>query len=83
MSRVLPALIIVMLMIYCVVEVAQSDPARVRLAPRWLWFAVIVLLPVVGSLGWLFLGRPRRDPQSRPPMRPRAPDDDPDFLRGL
>ncbi|WP_052462170.1 PLDc N-terminal domain-containing protein [Nigerium massiliense] len=41
--------------------------------------------PGVGALGWLVLGRPTPPVSSggRPPKPPRAPDDDPDFLRGL
>ncbi len=81
MPRVLPVLILALLVVYCVVEVAQADPDRVRLMPRWLWAVLVIALPGVGAIAWLILGRPlrRRPPQTRPP----APDDDPDFLRGL
>lgn len=74
-------LILALLVVYCVVEVAQADPDRVRLMPRWLWAALIIALPGLGAIGWLVFGRPvrRQPPQARPP----APDDDPDFLRGL
>ena len=49
-----------------------------------MWLLAILLLPVLGALAWLFLGRPRveRAPQ-RPRRAPVAPDDDPDFLRSL
>ena len=81
MARILPVVLLALLGIYCLVEVAQADPDRVRLLPRWLWVAVIILLPGLGALGWLLAGRPvrKQPPQRRPP----APDDDPDFLRGL
>lgn len=82
MGRVLPVVIIVMLMIYAVVEVAQADPLRVRLMPRWLWAVAIILLPGAGALAWLLFGRPTKAPGNRP-RPPRAPDDDPDFLRNL
>ena len=82
MGRVLPGVIIVMLMIYAVVEVAQADPLRVRLMPRWLWAVAIILLPGVGALAWLLFGRPTKAPSQRR-RPPRAPDDDPDFLRTL
>jgi hypothetical protein len=86
MGRFLPLVIVALLTIYCVVEVAQASPYAVRRAPRWLWAVAVICLPLAGSLGWLFLGRPtaqsrgEADPQRR---RPRAPDDDVDFLRGL
>ena len=44
---------------------------------------VIILVPVIGPLLWLFVGRGRkRAPVGRMP-RASAPDDDPEFLRGL
>ncbi|MGC4154767.1 MAG: PLDc N-terminal domain-containing protein [Propionicimonas sp.] len=82
MGRVLPVVIIVMLMIYAVVEVAQADPLRVRLMPRWLWAVAIILLPGAGAVAWLLFGRPSKTRSNRP-RPPRAPDDDPDFLRNL
>lgn len=82
MPRILPVLILALLVIYCVVEVAQSDPDRVRLMPRWLWAVMVIALPGLGALAWLIFGRPlRRQPPRN--TRPPAPDDDPDFLRGL
>ena len=82
MPRILPVLILALLVIYCVVEVAQSDPDRVRLMPRWLWAFAVICVPVVGPVAWLFLGRPLK--QTRQLPRPgSAPDDDEDFLRGL
>lgn len=81
MPRILPVVLLALLVIYCLIEVAQADPDRVRTLPRWLWVALIILLPGVGAIGWLIAGRPRRT--QPPPTRPRAPDDDPDFLRGL
>ncbi len=72
-----------MLMIYCVVEVAQADAERVRLAPRWLWAVAIIVLPGAGAVSWLLFGRPTKPQPPHPTTRPKAPDDDPEFLRGL
>ena len=69
--------------IYALIECAQSDRYRVRAIPKGAWLLVILLLPVVGALLWLFFGRPRQDDAARVPERGRGPDDDPQFLRNL
>jgi hypothetical protein len=75
----------VVLAIYCLVQLAQARSDLVRTLPRWAWALLIVLLPLLGSVAWLFVGRPQGPPRPNPPRRgrPVAPDDDPDFLRGL
>ncbi len=80
MGRILIILAIVMLTIYCVVEVAQSQPGRVRVMPKWLWAFIIISVPLIGPITWLLAGRPENTPNRR---HSRAPDDDEDFLRGL
>lgn len=85
MGRYLPIIIVALLMIYCVVEVAQAPPYAVRRMPRWLWATAIICLPLIGALCWIFLGRPNADSLGtrQRAQRPTAPDDDADFLRGL
>ena len=85
MGRYLPIIIVALLMIYCVVEVAQAPPLAVRRMPRWLWAVAIICLPLVGAVAWLLLGRPNAESLGtrKPRPRPTAPDDDVDFLRGL
>ncbi len=86
MLKALIVIVPLVLAIYCLVQVAQSRADLVRTLPRWAWAVAIVLFPVLGSLGWLFLGRPKGGRPAGPPRRrtrPLAPDDDPDFLRGL
>ncbi|MGH3471819.1 MAG: PLD nuclease N-terminal domain-containing protein [Nocardioidaceae bacterium] len=84
--RFLPAILLIVLAIYCLIEIAQSDPHEVRQLPRSLW-ALVVLVPLVGPIGWLVYGRPNGDepvpatPRKRPHLV--APDDDPEFLRNL
>lgn len=83
MPRVLAIVLLIALIVYAMVEVAQADGNRIRLMPRWLWVAAVIALPGVGALAWFLLGRPTRPTvrgRGRPPL---APDDDPDFLRGL
>lgn len=84
MGRYLPIIMVILLAIYCVVEAAQAPKFAVRWMPRWLWAAAIICVPLAGSLGWLFLGRPTRQSyRDSAGQRPKAPDDDQDFLRGL
>lgn len=80
MLRILLYVAVIALSVYCLVDLAQSREDRVRLMPRATWALALILAPVIGPLGWLFAGRPVRQP--RPP-RPKGPDDDDDFLRGL
>jgi hypothetical protein len=86
MGRYLPLVIVALLTIYCVVEVAQAPPFAVRRMPRWLWATAIICLPLAGAVCWLLLGRPNAESmgkQARNNLRPKAPDDDVDFLKGL
>jgi hypothetical protein len=76
----------VVLTIYCLVEIVQSDPAEVRQVPRVLW-AIVILVPLAGPFCWLVWGRPNGTRPAPRPVRKKpsylAPDDDPDFLRKL
>lgn len=83
MLRVLLIVAVVMLTVYCVVEVAQARGLAVRAMPRWLWAFAVICLPVLGPVCWLFFGRPTAATDTRRRSPRRAPDDDEDFLRGL
>jgi hypothetical protein len=84
--RYLPMILLVVLAIYCWVEIALSDPLQVRQLPRSLW-ALVVIAPLVGPVAWLVFGRPNGSEVPPPPPRQRprqvAPDDDAEFLRTL
>ncbi|WP_198145202.1 PLD nuclease N-terminal domain-containing protein, partial [Kocuria salsicia] len=69
--------------IYALIECAQSQRYDVRALPKWAWVLVILLLPVIGAVLWLLFGRPRADDAAREAQRGRGPDDDPQFLRNL
>ena len=95
MLRYVPGLLSIALTVYCVIDAFQTDEADMRNLPKVAWVMIVVLLPVVGPVAWLLGGRPRRGtPPSRgeqrgptggrdPDRRPRGPDDDPDFLKGI
>jgi hypothetical protein len=73
-------LAVIILTVYSLVDCATTAHSRVRGLPRWVWLFVTFLVPVVGPLLWLIVGRGRRGAGV---TRSMAPDDDLDFLKGL
>ncbi|MFD3745532.1 PLD nuclease N-terminal domain-containing protein [Nocardia sp. NPDC058633] len=82
------------LWVYCLVDIVTSPDAGIRHLPKMGWLIVVVLIPTVGALLWLFAGRPvvesgtasntRFGEYDRPGRRVASnPDDDEAFLRGL
>ncbi len=70
--------------IFTVVDIALMDRSRVRGLPKPAWIAVAILLPVVGGVLWLAVGRVRAGDVGDSVRRgPVAPDDDPAFLSRL
>lgn len=84
MSRALPLILLVALTVFAIVEAVMTP--KQQLSGKGWWVVAIVLLPLVGPLAWLAVGRRARRASgggSSGPVPPIAPDDDPDFLRGL
>lgn len=84
MTRLLIILIAiaVALMVFSAIDAILMDRFRVRGVPKGLWVFIIIFIPVVGPILWLLVGRGKKNgPGSKRGYR--APDDDPDFLRGL
>jgi|SRR5665647_2520546 len=75
-------IVVVILSVYALVDCALYNRTRIRGLPRWAWIFAVLLVPVIGPLLWLFVGRGRSASAGRGP-RSMAPDDDPDFLKGL
>lgn len=74
-------IVAVIFWIYAIADCAFFDRSRIRGVSRGWWLAIIILLPVIGGILWFLIGRGRA-------WRGRAgktvaPDDDPEFLRGL
>ena len=71
--------------LYGLIDCAQREDNEVRSLPRWGWILIIILgTPAIGAIAYLIAGRPKRPGGgSKKPKRTIAPDDDPDFLRGL
>lgn len=85
--RYLPFLIAAAVLIYTVVDIALIDRSRVKGLPKIVWVLIVLVLPIIGAVLWFFLGRERLSERGggRGSVRrgPRAPDDDPEFLRKL
>ena len=82
----------IILAVYALVDLVQTDEEDVQGLPKLVWVLLIVLIWVIGPIGWLLAGKrgrrwlpglPSRGATPQPGYRPTAPDDDPDFLRGL
>ena len=58
MLRVLPFLLILGLYVYALIDLATSPSDEVRSLPRLVWLLVILVIPVLGAVAWLVLGRP-------------------------
>ena len=85
--RYLPFIVAAAVLIYTVVDILLIDPSRVKGLPKIVWVLIVLVLPIVGAVLWFLLGRERlseRGPNGGAVRRgPRAPDDDPEFLRKL
>ncbi len=87
-------ILLLALWVYCILDVIATDEAVMRNMPKIFWLIIVIILPTVGSLAWLLLGRPesagyrpgdttRRTPTSRPRPRPLGPEDSPEFIAEL
>jgi hypothetical protein len=86
--RALLILGVLALWIYGIVDVIATRKRRPQALPKWAWLPIVVLVPVLGSLAWLLLGRPEGGglrPGGSPDRAraPRAPEDSPEFLDRL
>jgi hypothetical protein len=84
MSRALPLVLLIALTVFAIVDAVQTP--RDELPGKGWWIVAILLLPLIGPLAWLTVGRRARRGSGGaggPGQPPVAPDDDPDFLRGL
>jgi hypothetical protein len=77
-------LMLLALVAVALISVFSAERGEVRVLPRGLWVAIILLIPWLGPAAYLWMGRPAQSalPAPRPESTGRvlAPDDDPEFL---
>lgn len=73
------ALVATVFWVFTIVDCAVQPPTRHRGVSKPVWIAIVVLIPVIGGILWLTIGRVRRSAV----LVYQAPDDDPDFLGSL
>jgi hypothetical protein len=73
------------LFIFALVDCISIYESRVKTLNKLAWVFIIILIPILGPIFWLTLGKGRLDASQTPARfrdsRPVAPDDDPEFLR--
>lgn len=70
------ALVATVFWVFTIVDCAAQPASRHRGVSKPIWILIVVLLPVLGGILWLVVGRTRASAV----RAPRAPDDDPEFL---
>lgn len=68
--------------VYTIIDCVRTEGFRMRGLPKPVWVLLVIVLPLIGGLLWLTIGRGRSQPAPARPgqNRPLYPDDDPDFL---
>jgi hypothetical protein len=52
------ALIELVLLVYCLLNIITTPESQVRNLPKILWIVIVVALPLIGGIAWLVAGRP-------------------------
>jgi hypothetical protein len=85
-------LIDLVLVVIALIDCLSTEEFAVRHLPKVAWVFIILLFPPIGPIVWFVAGRPQTQRAGRAGAwrpgsgfpeyeRPRAPDDDPEFLR--
>lgn len=73
------AVVVAVLTVYSVVDCAMTDARRTKVFQKPIWLIVILFLPVVGALLWMFMGKQSSEARARP----IGPDEDVAYLDQL
>ncbi|BAH56077.1 PLDc N-terminal domain-containing protein [Rhodococcus opacus] len=74
-------LIVLIVWVGCLVDVICAEEYRVRHLPKTVWLIIVILLPLVGSVLWLVVGRPHGGGWSGPRLTTGASSGFPEYDR--
>ncbi|GIG57020.1 hypothetical protein Lfu02_13920 [Longispora fulva] len=93
MARIYALLFVldIIMVVYSTIDCITTPAHEVRNLPKLGWILLILLFSPAGWIAWFVAGRPAsggvaaqgQGPEAPRWSRPLAPDDDPEFLRGL
>jgi len=81
-------LLLFMFWVWAILDVISTDSAVARNLPKMTWLIIVIVLPDIGAIAWLLLGRPERAswrPGSTDYAAPRRPvglEDSPGYRAG-
>ena len=79
------ALVLLLFWVWAIFDCISTDSALCRNLPKGVWLIIVLLLPDIGSIAWLLLGRPEKahwrpgSTDYRAPRRPVGIEDDPRY----
>ena len=78
-------LVLLLFWIWALLDVIGTDSAMCRNLPKGMWIIIVLILPDIGAIAWLLMGRPEKA-HWRPgstdyaaPRRPVGPEDSPRY----
>ena len=80
--------LLIALWLYCIFDVIATDEILMRSLPKMAWLIIVIIIPDIGSIAWLALGRPQfaggrpGDTEGRATRRVVGPEDRADFSPG-
>ena len=80
--------LLIALWLYCIFDVIATDEILMRSLPKMAWLFIVIIIPDIGSIAWLALGRPQfagwrpGDTEGRATRRVVGPEDRADFSPG-
>lgn len=79
-------LLLLGLWLFAIFDVIATESALCRNLPKTMWLLIVLVLPDIGSIAWLLLGRPEHagfrpgDTTYRASSRPIGPEDAPTYM---